>query len=363
MQNSIGRLYDAAIGQDDWNAALADVMAGLGADCLVLGYGQPGTGEKPEIFTHGWDDRHLYAAGYSEEDIWDPDVNPGVAAGRYMPLATSIDRRALVSDTMLATSGFLQATVVKNGCPNHRLMVPYRSRSILSGGFFAKKDGREFTTNEVRAIDETLPHLGRALRLRIELDQQRAVSNSLGSVLEDLGKAVFLLDAHSSIIFANAAAEDVLSSGFGVRREIGHVVFPARLDRAIRDIFASGLSSSQLHDLLIKLDPEGPDWRARIYPATGFAALRRTAHAALVVVLEPQDGPAFLPDPQALSNLFGLTRAEVAVAQLVPSGRTKRSIADTLGLSENTVKSHLMNIRSKVGARSVVELSQLLARL
>ncbi|MET1412314.1 helix-turn-helix transcriptional regulator [Roseibium sp. HPY-6] len=359
----IDRLYDAAIDSDCWQDTLTSLAGSLGAECLVFGYGRPGAAEKPNIFTCGWDHSYLKAGGFIEEDIWDPSVNPGVAAGCYMPIAKSFDRRELIPDNVFATSEFIHCTVVMNDCLNHRLMAPYRSQDVLSGGFFAKKGGRDFIDSEVRAIDAMLPHLGRAMRLRTELDRQRVVSHGLGQVLERLGKAVFVLDADAALLFANKFAEQILATENGFRLQFGRIKFPKRLEQAIKIQVNGSKENACPCDVSIGAKAQGRQWRARVYPATGFADLPGTATAAVVVVIEEQQPPPMLPDAEALCDLFGLTKAEAAIARLVPTGGTKRQIAEALFLSENTVKSHLMSIRSKVGARSVVELTHILARL
>ena len=48
----------------------------------------------------------------------------------------------------------------------------------------------------------------------------------------------------------------------------------------------------------------------------------------------------------------GLTPREVEVLQLVAAGRTNRSIAGALAVSEHTVARHLNNIFAKLGVSS-----------
>ena len=55
---------------------------------------------------------------------------------------------------------------------------------------------------------------------------------------------------------------------------------------------------------------------------------------------------------------FGLTSRELKIVEaVVVSGDTNKAIAQRLGISENTVKRHLMHIYDKVGASNRVELA------
>jgi two-component system nitrate/nitrite response regulator NarL len=59
---------------------------------------------------------------------------------------------------------------------------------------------------------------------------------------------------------------------------------------------------------------------------------------------------------------FGLTRRELKIVAMVAAGRTNRKIAESLSLSEDTVKHHLTVIFDKVGVSSRLELAQFAAR-
>jgi DNA-binding CsgD family transcriptional regulator len=58
---------------------------------------------------------------------------------------------------------------------------------------------------------------------------------------------------------------------------------------------------------------------------------------------------ARLDEPRTVASIYpaGLSAREVEVLRLVAAGRTNRDIADTLFLSENTVRSHVRSILTK----------------
>lgn len=60
---------------------------------------------------------------------------------------------------------------------------------------------------------------------------------------------------------------------------------------------------------------------------------------------------------QAQNETNPLTRRERDVARLVATGQRNRTIADTLGISQGTVKMHLHNIFAKMGLESRTQLA------
>jgi DNA-binding CsgD family transcriptional regulator len=64
-----------------------------------------------------------------------------------------------------------------------------------------------------------------------------------------------------------------------------------------------------------------------------------------------------------LRDAYGLTRAEARVAFAVSAGTSVVAAADVLGVSPNTVKSHLRSVFMKTGMRGQVELARLMAVL
>jgi DNA-binding NarL/FixJ family response regulator len=58
-----------------------------------------------------------------------------------------------------------------------------------------------------------------------------------------------------------------------------------------------------------------------------------------------------LPDPSVPNNAPDLTSREIEVLRLIAQGATNREIAESLVISEGTVKNHISNILSRLGLR------------
>ena len=68
------------------------------------------------------------------------------------------------------------------------------------------------------------------------------------------------------------------------------------------------------------------------------------------VAPSPLPQPSFSPPIQQLKSL-GISRREYEVLQEISLGKSNQEIADSLSISENTVKTHVSNLLSKLEAK------------
>jgi len=93
------------------------------------------------------------------------------------------------------------------------------------------------------------------------------------------------------------------------------------------------------------------------HPAVQFLTHAR----AIVLVIDPSaDEPA---DPTIVRDVLGLTLGEARIASLVGSGLAPRAAAQKLGITEETARTALKRVFSKVGVSRQSELAALLTRL
>lgn len=92
---------------------------------------------------------------------------------------------------------------------------------------------------------------------------------------------------------------------------------------------------------------------ARTHPATVYIALIAAAFLGLGIWVgrrlfrrEPRNAE-FTPNERALASL-GITEREREVLQLLADGRSNKEIAARLGLSPNTVKTHVASLFAKL---------------
>jgi len=110
--------------------------------------------------------------------------------------------------------------------------------------------------------------------------------------------------------------------------------------------------------------------------ARGIVTKEATADLLLEAIRTVTEGKYWIGDERAVelvdtfrelmadagSGSFGLTRRQLKIVAMVAAGRTNRKIAESLSLSEDTVKHHLTVIFDKVGVSSRLELAQFAAQ-
>ena len=82
--------------------------------------------------------------------------------------------------------------------------------------------------------------------------------------------------------------------------------------------------------------------------------------AAAVIVQDPAE-PVRVPT-EALAELYGLTPAEGRVIEHIAHGQAPQQIADELGVTLTTVKTHLQKIFAKTNTARQADLVQLITR-
>jgi DNA-binding CsgD family transcriptional regulator len=204
-------------------------------------------------------------------------------------------------------------------------------------------------------LDALRPHFARAMALSNEVEMLKA-----GSVLdafEVMSCAVALLDSTGRIAGANAqfgeAGEPFLRAGD--RRIVPlHPRSRRQVDAAVGQLVTQGLGSSiAIHDrdetasAVLHLIPQADGRQGPFNSVAAFAMLARP-------------GNKLLPNADIIAALFDLTPAEAAVARAIAAGSSPKMVARDLGISFETVRTHLKRVFVKA---SVSRQSQLVALL
>lgn len=87
---------------------------------------------------------------------------------------------------------------------------------------------------------------------------------------------------------------------------------------------------------------------------------RATARAAIFI--ESPTRP-LSPAHRAYVALFGLTRAECRVADALLCGLRPKEMAESLSVSESTIRTHVKALHAKTGTRGMSALGMLLTRV
>ena len=195
------------------------------------------------------------------------------------------------------------------------------------------------------------------------VDDQRVVREGLGTVLgllEGVDIVGYAVDGEQAVELANTLRPDVVlmdlrmprCDGVEATRRIHHhnpeikviVLTTFADDRSVLDALRAGargyLTKDASSDQILQALRQVAHGQAAIDPAVQHHLL--TALTA-TPPQQPQGHDGLLPD--------GLTEREAEVLRLMAQGLSNGQIAETLFVSQSTVKTHINNLFAKTGAR------------
>ena len=214
----------------------------------------------------------------------------------------------------------------------------------------------------VDLLDGLRPHLARAAMLSARLALERA--RTAASALESVGLPAAVLGARGQLLAGNRLIEPMIPSILQDSSARLRFVDP-RADRLLQtgvDALASGLGKRDVPQSFPVCGPDGgPASVAHLLPVKGQARdVFGGMHSVLVIM--PLNGAAVAP-ASLVQALFDFTPAEARVAISLGEGASVNDTAHRLGVSRETVRTHLRAIFSKTGVSRQSALVRLLAGL
>ena len=176
--------------------------------------------------------------------------------------------------------------------------------------------------------------------------------NSLTSISHlRAAPGVMLVDHGGNFVYANEQALDLLST----LGSVGHD--PATINDRIRDL-CSQLREGGVDTLVIQPTAPRepglvPSYLLRAFPLSPVGSANPATHT--MVLLEPMVEQRQI-DLKEIQKTNHLSRREAEVLNLLRLGNSNKAIAETLFISELTVKDHVKIIMKKLGAGSRCEI-------
>ena len=243
--------------------------------------------------------------------------------------------------------------------------APLTPRPGTVGGIFVGRLGPagQYGDGERGALRLLRPHLLRAIQARLRLNGAVAAARDALAALDGIDHGVVLVDAESSVVHANRAADASLRRGDGLGAARGvlacdHADDTATLRRLVGAASARGMEGSG--------GPMAVRRRSGRRPLSVLVAPLRTDRpvvpgrgaTAMVMMSDPE---ATMPAPaEGLRLAYGLTAAEARTAAALLDHSHLAEIAAALGVSLATVRTLLQRAFDKTGTHSQAELVRLM---
>jgi DNA-binding CsgD family transcriptional regulator len=197
-----------------------------------------------------------------------------------------------------------------------------------------------------------------------------AVSQVFSEILDQLSAGVVVMNAAGKVLHANDAAKKMMTEGWPVRALKGHLQCEDRsttdtLYRALRYVADEAMA---LHENKLCLDISLAGASSSRGAAVGSLKPvllndgQGEYQTFLVLYLTHTGGPAERK-LSAIADCFDLTPAETRMLEQFVQGKSVAEVASALGISENTVKTHLQNIFAKTGTSRQLQLMRLVQAL
>jgi DNA-binding CsgD family transcriptional regulator len=232
--------------------------------------------------------------------------------------------------------------------------------------FRHKRDGR--VDDEMRRRMALLvPHIRRAVLIGRVINLQKAEAASLADVLDGMSAGMFLVDASSRIVHANATGHVMLNAAEVLHAEAGRLAANDRqADQVLADTFATagnGDAAIGIKGVAVPLVArDGERYVAHVLPLTSGARRRAgTSYAAAAALFVHKAALATPSPPEAIAKAYKLTPMELRVLLAVVEVGGVPEVAEALGIGETTVRTHLQQTYHKTSTNRQADLVKLVA--
>jgi DNA-binding CsgD family transcriptional regulator len=356
----IAAVYEAAIEPALWNEAAAMASRCFQAPYVTLGVVDRRGAEVMRASNQGVLDMDLGA--YTT-----PQTNPGIAFSAMTPSATVALRDGLIPDAELERLSFYQELLRPRDLWHVAIMNAHRDNVYLAPvGFLRERRQRPFDMSELGALRAFAPHINRALRVTLRLQELAAREAALDEMGDRAQHAIVQTDAFGRVAEANALARAIFAEADGLFIRDGVLrAFrgddSARLGRLI--VEAAGATDradfARRSGVVQVVRPSGRRPLAlAVSPTRGVVWPFGRSHAVTIAFADPERAPE--ADTELLARLHGFTAREAAVAALLVKGHSPREAGDELAMSENTVRTHIRHVFDKTGVERLADLVRLL---
>lgn len=360
----IREIHAAGTSASEWPGVLERLRSFLDARVVTLGYHEFTTGSDSAVHESPGDADFSKSMGaYSARNPW------FLSSDNYAPGRVMTGNEIISHDDLRRTDfyrGFLQprgllhrlcGVVARNGQGAH-LLSAYRAA-----------DQGAFDAREKAELEVLLDHVTLSLQSQWRWQEANDLARALLTQFDDDANPLLLVTAEAEPVYRNRAAEHLLDLGEGLRLD------------GTRLVASSGADQRLLRETIARVaqgDPRGAAspavvTLACVLPARPVVVVVRSAGWVFMSQAGVRRGLAMLSvrsgyaghDPAAcvFARQYALTTAQAKVSALVFAGQPLNRIAQSLHVSENTVRSHLRQIFQKTETHGQMELVHLHARV
>lgn len=360
----IGDIYDASLDPGLWPDVFVNACNFIGASAAALAsHDMVHRGTTVFYnwgFTPGFE--KIYAERYCK-------INP------FFPTTIFFDLEAVhtpvpecVPRDEFCRSRFAREWVAPQGFIDLLVSNLEKSRISCAGFWVFRRFNEGFADDEMRQrFALVLPHVRRALAIGQVIDLKKIEAAALADSLDTLPAGMFLVDAFGRIVHTNLCGHAMVSEGNVLSARGGKLgAIDMEGNQALLDAFTAagrGDGSMGRKGLAVALKArDASRYVANVLPLTSGARRRAgLLYSAVATVFVYQASLDLASPPEAIAKEFKLTPRELQVLFAIVEVGGVPEVAEVLGVSAETVKTHLGRLFEKTRTRRQVDLVKLVA--
>lgn len=353
----IGQVYDCAVQPELWPQTLYGIRQSLDLAFLqIVSVDGERLRQGEAVQTLAF--RTLFARGWIKD--FAPHFNsiPGGHDWIQADIDAPSSQMQFISEDKFKKTEFYRSWIEPKGLRDS-CATPLVKRDHLICALTASGSAeRHLFDDHDREIFRLLsPHIRRSLMIGDMLDEGNFKLSLYRDLLDRITTGVMIVTHGAKLVYANGAAEKLLSEGRNIRVRSGQLQAAyAAFAGGLRSALDRACSEDDTHignfGNGIPLPGEGVPTAVCYVLPLGLSDHRRSlgpGHAAVFISAAGANVP---PSLETLSALSGLTAREARIALMISDGSTPTEAAGTLGVSMNTMRSHLSHIFNKTGVNS-----------
>jgi DNA-binding CsgD family transcriptional regulator len=232
----------------------------------------------------------------------------------------------------------------------------------LGGPLRARKkiDGDEIS----KLLMYVIPHLRQALQVSLATQSQEIERRGILAALHQIRHGVIILDERLKILLVNDAATRITTRGDGLAIMRGHLCATRRCENsALQRLIGLAIGRDQIGvrsggTIAVMRTQHLTPLAVHVTPLREADASGISRRCVVVCIVDPTREPQLWSTH--LQQLYGLTRAETAVAVRILRGHKLQAVADELDVTLSTVRIHLQRVFGKTHTHRQAQLVRLL---
>lgn len=364
LSQLIGSIYDAALDRDLWPGALERSAAFVGGCASGLFMKDSARKTHNDVITWGYDPG--FTQRYLEKYV---HLDPFTTGQFFFEIEQPISLVDIMPPEQFRRTRFYEEWVRPQGWIDAIGVTLEKSVTTYSALSFIRHERHGMADESSRQRAKLLgPHVRRAMLISKIIDLHKIEAAALADTLDGLAAAMFLVEANGRIVHANASGHALLADSGGVLlgKNGKLIAADAQADHALQDAVLSaapGDSALGAKGISVLLgERDGERWLAHVLPLTSGNRRRAQVAYSAVAAVFVRKAALQAPHPlEVIATTYRLTPAELRVLMMIVEIGGVPEVAEALGISVPTVKTHLQHIFAKTNTSRQADLVKIVA--